>query len=170
MNVEIGTEAAQFPEKDYINGIFVAAQQREQAEEVDKEQTSRHMHCLLQSWGNSFSSIQTLLCEIWNDTRKRIFGFCQKFSQRSWKNFLAQFPNPWALRVSGMGSKCETNSKSLHPTPQCCLLKFLTNSDLMHSRTRSTKTGFFNQVETMGYIRWLFPHYMGTCRIPSSVE
>jgi hypothetical protein len=26
MNVEIGTEAAQFPEKDYINGIFVAVQ------------------------------------------------------------------------------------------------------------------------------------------------
>jgi hypothetical protein len=25
MNVEIGTEAAQFPEKDYINGIFLAA-------------------------------------------------------------------------------------------------------------------------------------------------
>jgi hypothetical protein len=24
MNVEIGTEAAQFPEKDYIAGIFVA--------------------------------------------------------------------------------------------------------------------------------------------------
>jgi hypothetical protein len=24
MNVEIGTEAAQFPEKDYINGIFLA--------------------------------------------------------------------------------------------------------------------------------------------------
>jgi hypothetical protein len=24
MNVEIGTEAAIFPEKDYINGIFVA--------------------------------------------------------------------------------------------------------------------------------------------------
>ncbi len=24
MNVEIGTEAAQFPERDYINGIFVA--------------------------------------------------------------------------------------------------------------------------------------------------
>jgi hypothetical protein len=23
-NVEIGTEAAQFPEKEYINGIFVA--------------------------------------------------------------------------------------------------------------------------------------------------
>jgi hypothetical protein len=24
MNVEIGTEAEQFPEKEYINGIFVA--------------------------------------------------------------------------------------------------------------------------------------------------
>jgi hypothetical protein len=28
MNVEIGTEAAQFPEKEYINGIFVAVQLR----------------------------------------------------------------------------------------------------------------------------------------------
>jgi hypothetical protein len=26
MNVEIGTEAAQFPEKKYINGIFLAVQ------------------------------------------------------------------------------------------------------------------------------------------------
>ncbi len=26
MNVEIGTEAAQFPEKEYINGIFFAVQ------------------------------------------------------------------------------------------------------------------------------------------------
>jgi hypothetical protein len=25
MTVEIGTEAAQFPEKEYINGIFLAA-------------------------------------------------------------------------------------------------------------------------------------------------
>ncbi len=25
MNVEVGTEAAQFPEKEYLNGIFVAA-------------------------------------------------------------------------------------------------------------------------------------------------
>ena len=34
------------------------------------------------------------------------------------KNFFCQFPNPWALRVSGMGgytSKCEKKSKSLHP-------------------------------------------------------
>jgi len=28
MNVEIGTEAAQFPEKEYINGIFLAVQYR----------------------------------------------------------------------------------------------------------------------------------------------
>jgi hypothetical protein len=27
MNVEIGTEAPQFPEKEYINGIFVAVQE-----------------------------------------------------------------------------------------------------------------------------------------------
>jgi hypothetical protein len=26
MNVEIGTDAAQFPEKEYINGIFLAVQ------------------------------------------------------------------------------------------------------------------------------------------------
>ncbi len=26
MNVEIGTETAQFPEKEYINGIFVEVQ------------------------------------------------------------------------------------------------------------------------------------------------
>ena len=34
------------------------------------------------------------------------------------KKFFSQFPNPWALRVSGMGgytSKCEKKSKSLHP-------------------------------------------------------
>jgi hypothetical protein len=28
MNVEIATEAAQFPEKEYINGIFVSVQAR----------------------------------------------------------------------------------------------------------------------------------------------
>jgi hypothetical protein len=35
--------------------------------------------------------------------------------------FFCQFPNPWALRVSGMGfytSKCEKNPKSLHPNAQ----------------------------------------------------
>ena len=35
------------------------------------------------------------------------------------KCFFCQFPNPWTLRVSGMGgytSKCEKKSKSLHPT------------------------------------------------------
>jgi hypothetical protein len=29
MNVEIGAETAQFPEKEYINGIAVAVQNRE---------------------------------------------------------------------------------------------------------------------------------------------
>ncbi len=40
------------------------------------------------------------------------------------KIFFCQFPNPWALRVSGMGgytSKCEKKSKSLHPTVQAAL-------------------------------------------------
>jgi hypothetical protein len=35
------------------------------------------------------------------------------------KIFFCQFPNPWAVRVSGMGgytSKCEKKSKSLHPS------------------------------------------------------
>jgi hypothetical protein len=34
------------------------------------------------------------------------------------KKFFGHFPNPWTLRVSGMGcytSKCEKKSKSLHP-------------------------------------------------------
>jgi hypothetical protein len=33
MNVEIGTEAEQFPEKEYINGIFVAVQSSEGVKE-----------------------------------------------------------------------------------------------------------------------------------------
>jgi hypothetical protein len=32
MNVEIGTEAAQFPEKEYINGIFFAVRGGNQEE------------------------------------------------------------------------------------------------------------------------------------------
>ncbi len=35
MNVEIGTEAAQFPEKEYINGIFLAVHHIE--EELDPD-------------------------------------------------------------------------------------------------------------------------------------
>ncbi len=51
-------------------------------------------------------------------------GFAKNF-RRPWmklKNFFCQFPNPWTLRVSGMGgytSKCEKKSKSLHPTVEC---------------------------------------------------
>jgi hypothetical protein len=32
MNVEIGTEAVQLPEKEYINGTFVAVQNRHQSQ------------------------------------------------------------------------------------------------------------------------------------------
>jgi hypothetical protein len=43
------------------------------------------------------------------------------------KKFFCQFPNPWTLRVSGMGgytSKCEKKSKSLHPTVHSWLMKY----------------------------------------------
>jgi hypothetical protein len=39
------------------------------------------------------------------------------------KKKFCQFPNPWTLRVSGMGgypSKCEKKSKSLHPNVHIC--------------------------------------------------
>jgi hypothetical protein len=36
MNVEIGAEAALFPEKEYINGIFVAVQLRAQRKKNPK--------------------------------------------------------------------------------------------------------------------------------------
>jgi hypothetical protein len=36
MNVEIGTEAAQFPGKEYINGIFVAVQKEERLRERER--------------------------------------------------------------------------------------------------------------------------------------
>jgi hypothetical protein len=42
MNVEMGTEAAQFPEKKYINGIFVAVQDLvTREEEVVKDGMSK---------------------------------------------------------------------------------------------------------------------------------
>ncbi len=36
MNVEIGTEATQFPEKEYINGIFVAVRKQISCESLLK--------------------------------------------------------------------------------------------------------------------------------------
>ncbi len=62
--------------------------------------------------------------KLWNHTKKTHFsGFCRKFPQamHEVENFFCQFPNPWTLRVSGMGgytSKCEKKSKSLHPIEQ----------------------------------------------------
>jgi hypothetical protein len=54
-------------------------------------------------------------------------GFCQKFQQamHEVENFFCQFPNPWTLRVSGMGgytSKCEKsqNHCTLAHTPCKC--------------------------------------------------
>ncbi len=66
---------------------------------------------------------QTGLLKLNFETRpkKRIFRFLPKISAGQVKNFFCQFPNPWALRVSGMGgytSKCAKKSKSLHPSAQ----------------------------------------------------
>jgi hypothetical protein len=53
--------------------------------------------------------------------KKTYFPVLAKNSRRPWmkfKNIFGHFPNPWTLRVSGMGgytSKCEKKSKSLHP-------------------------------------------------------
>ncbi len=61
--------------------------------------------------------------KLWNHTNKHFPVFAKNF-RRLWmklKIFFCQFPNPWTLRVSGMGgytSKCEKKSKSLHPITQ----------------------------------------------------
>ncbi len=62
--------------------------------------------------------------KLWNHTKKTHFPVFAKNFRRpcmKLKNFFCQFPNPWTLRVSGMGgytSKCEKKSKSLHPNGQ----------------------------------------------------
>jgi hypothetical protein len=69
---------------------------------------------------------QTGLLKLNFETRpkKTHFPVFAKNFRRPWmklKKICCQFPNPWALRVSGMGgytSKCEKKSKSLHPTLQ----------------------------------------------------
>ncbi len=68
--------------------------------------------------------------KLWNHTKKTHFLVFAKNFRRpcmKLKIFFCQFPNPWTLRVSGMGgytSKCEKKSKSLHPIAQlwftCC--------------------------------------------------
>jgi hypothetical protein len=70
---------------------------------------------------------QTGLLKLNFETRPKsaFSGFCQKFPQAMYEVeiFFCQFPNPWALRVSGMGgytSKCEKKSKSLHPNVHIC--------------------------------------------------
>jgi hypothetical protein len=71
--------------------------------------------------------------KLWNLTKKTHFLVFAKNIRRPWmklKNFFCQFPNPWTLRVSGMGgytSNCEKKSKSLHPIAQ----SYMTNGLLI---------------------------------------
>jgi hypothetical protein len=57
-------------------------------------------------------------------------GFCQKFPQamHEVEKCLCQFPNPWTLRVSGMGgytSKCEKSQN------HCTLLDMYTDKAVL---------------------------------------
>jgi hypothetical protein len=47
MNVEIGTEAAQFPEKEYINVIFLAVRHLDKKKPLQEEQATPHNRVLL---------------------------------------------------------------------------------------------------------------------------
>ncbi len=69
--------------------------------------------------------------KLWNHTKKRIFWFLPKISTgHAWSwNFFCQFPNPWTLRVSGMGcytSKCKKSQN------QCTLLTIHFNNISIH--------------------------------------
>jgi hypothetical protein len=64
--------------------------------------------------------------KLWNHIKKTHFPVFAKNFRRPWmklKIFFCQFPNPWTLRVSGMGcytSKCEKsqNHCTLHVMPR----------------------------------------------------
>ncbi len=59
--------------------------------------------------------------KLWNHTKKKHFPV---FARHEAENFFCHFPNPWTLRVSGMGcytSKCDKKSKSLHPKEDGCI-------------------------------------------------
>ncbi len=61
------------------------------------------------------------------------------------ENFFCQFPNPWALRVSGMGgytSKCEKKSKSLHLTGHTVTLR------------SKIENSFYKDEETFTVLNW----------------
>jgi len=64
------------------------------------------------------------------------------------ENYFCQFPNPWALRVSGMGgytSKCEKKSKSLDPTtPQ--LQTFCPLQSIYYLKSKILYTGEYMQI------------------------
>ena len=72
--------------------------------------------------------------KLWNHTKKTHFPVYAKNFRRPWmklKFFFCQFPNPWTLRVSGMGgytSKCEQKSKSLHPSADIMCYQFVIDS------------------------------------------
>jgi hypothetical protein len=72
-------------------------------------------------WINSKDPSNGFLKLNFETIQKNIFRFLPKFSEAmdEVENFFCQFPNPWPLRVSGMGcyaSKCNLKTKQNHCT------------------------------------------------------
>jgi hypothetical protein len=65
MNVDIGTEAALFPEKEYINGIFFAVQTPSNVRELVAQCSQRHSY-----FYNNFPEMTSFYThkEVRNDT------------------------------------------------------------------------------------------------------
>jgi hypothetical protein len=61
MNVETGTEATQFPEKVYINGIFVAVRKEIHKKSVQKDIRKKKYAVLSHDFCNSSTDALTFL-------------------------------------------------------------------------------------------------------------
>jgi hypothetical protein len=76
-------------------------------------------------------------------------SFCQKFPQAMDElvNFFCQFPNPWALRVSGMGcytSKCEKSQNH-------CTLMYIS---LCSRHLKAPRLASWRKMTQLGEICW----------------
>jgi hypothetical protein len=100
---------------------------------------------------------QTGFLKLYFETRpkKRIIRFFAKNFRRPWmklKKFFCQFPNPWALRVSGMGgytSKCEKSQN------HCTLLHITCGAACMAIWSHSTKDTIQYVGKNLCYVlRW----------------
>ena len=98
-------------------------------------------------------SIEAPNIKLWNHTKKTHFPVFAKNFRRPWmklKIFFCQFPNPWTLRVSGMGgytSKCEKNQN------HCTLLQRRRSGAISNDSTKSI--AFFAYSCSFWFTEWL---------------